>query len=336
MVIVETLDKLTTQIEALYVKQKLVYPECKIGSDKSHRAIRKMISLCQDLYNQVELGLELLGAQVAWGEPTVDERLTDCKFFTKLISDLMGTYSGELICFEVEQIEYSSGDCEFEYKRAGRAKGGIRSVIQLLSEALGYTPLDLAFAELIASSYNSFQMTVGAIARLKSRLNWQVMYPDSLSKDSMHLRELMQKNGFDNVWSEFQAGLDNYRQDHLLDSTNRIANTTTLLLGAIAKMYKFKGGQLGAHTLFLEKLGFIHERVRDMISQFWGYLSKFRKGKEPSRNEAMLLLDLAFSIFGFLLPRIDEFKADDGMIHAARTVTNRIIKMRKEEARRTV
>ena len=153
----------------------------------------------------------------------------------------------------------------------------------------------------------------------------------------MHLRELMQKNGFDNVWSEFQAGLDNYRQDHLLDSTNRLANTTTLLLGAIAKKYKFKGGQLGAHTLFLEKLGFIHERVREMISQFWGYLSKFRKGKEPSRNEAMLLLDLAFSIFGFLLPRIDEFKADDDMIQKARTATNRIIKMRKEEeARRTV
>lgn len=171
MVIVETLDKLTTQIQALFVKEGLVFPECGTSSSKSSRTIRKMVSLCQDLYNQIELGLELLGAKVAWGEPTVDERLTDYKFFTKLISDLMGRYSGELICFEVEQIGYSSEDCEFEYKRAGRAKGGIRSVIQLLSDALGYTPLDLAFAELIASSYNSFQMTVGAIERLKSRLN---------------------------------------------------------------------------------------------------------------------------------------------------------------------
>lgn len=338
MVIIENLDKLTSQIETIFQKQKLIFPKCgKIGKSHPHKSITEMLSLCQDLYNQIELGFELLGAKVTWGEPTLDEKQSDYQFFTKLISDLMGRYSNIKLSYKVTQTTYTTEECDFEWQRVGPAIGGICTVIQLLTEALGFSPSNITFAELLPTAYNSFQKTAGAIERLKSRLNWQVMYPDTLSKDSMQLQKQMMKHGFDEVWSEFQAGLDNYRQNHLLDSTNRFANATTLLLSAIARKYKFKEGQLGAHTIYLEKLGFIHLRIREMISQYWGYLAKFRKGNEPTSNEAMLLLDLAFSIFGFLLPRLDEFKVEEDMLQKARKDTKKIIKMRKEEdARRLV
>ncbi len=65
MVIIENLDKLASQIETIFQKQKLIFPKCgKIRKAHSHKSITEMLSLCQDLYNQIELGFELLGAKV--------------------------------------------------------------------------------------------------------------------------------------------------------------------------------------------------------------------------------------------------------------------------------
>ena len=52
------------------------------------------------------------------------------------------------------------------------------------------------------------------------------------------------------------------------------------------------------------------DNFSDTLSKFYGHLSKFCKGQIPSALEAQFLLDMAMSVFGFLVNRVNEFSPD--------------------------
>lgn len=303
-------------------------PKYNANIDKIRQRVSQTVSDMQVLYNVVELAIKLL-------RDFPDE---DSQLVNKLETDLMGDYSLAKPFIEaVLKTDYPSSRRYWSFEFEETPIGGIKVVIQLLTDALRYGPKMNEFASLLRSACWAFEVTMGALNRLKPRLRWTVMYPDAFSKDSLRLKKQLMKEGLDNVWQHFQAGLDNYRQGHLSDTANHLSNALTQLVGSIAKLRGYRGGQLGEHTIFLEKIGYIDYGVREMISQFFGLLAKFRKGKEPSFEESRLLVDLAFSLFGYLAPRISSFEVDLEVVKNAKKQTKQYVKERKEkEARRIV
>ena len=131
--------------------------------------------------------------------------------------------------------------------------------------------------------------------------------------------------------------MDNFRQGHFTDAANHFSNTLTEIMKAAAKKFGFRGGQLGQHTMFLDKIGFIHENVREMISRFFSYLAKFRKGQQPSVDEARLLVNLSFSIFGFIAPKISTFKVDSKKASKAKQeIKSYVVQQKEKEAKKIV
>jgi hypothetical protein len=268
--------------------------------------VESAIELLQELYNLVELALNLL-------ENHPDE---NSEFISGLKSSLLGSDHNYKPYFAVEYGAASSYPYNYTWKftRKFNPIEGIKVVIYFLSQALGFDVDSSSFVSRIVSASESFRMVRGAIARLKSRLGWMVMYPDSLSKDSNQIRTILLKNNLTMVWEEFSAGIDNFRKGDLLDSTNRFSNSIVELIRSIAESLGFKSGGFGTKALFLERIGLIHTYAREMISSFYGYLSKFRKGQEPSYKEARFLLDLAFTIHGHLVEAMETYQPNNDEI----------------------
>ena len=339
MAVVDQLEDVVSRIQVIFDKG-LSTPE-KDSSDQKYRVLLENVSeALQDLYNITDTSLSLLQ-----GYPDESK-----EFFVNLKGELLGrryplvklgsgsiSYGTDIEPFVEVESYISSRPFKWTFKQKFVPTGDINVVIELVTRAMGLDNGSKHYAEYIKSASQAFQQTVGAIKRLQSRLKYTVMFPDSLSKDALKIREYLKKNELDDIWHQFNSGLDNFRTGDLLGSTNRITNSLTSFFRSAAMKYGYKGGQIGEHTMFLEKIDYIHDYVRQMISNYFGYLSKFRKGVEPSLDEARLLLDLAFSLFGFLVPRLDSFKVEESRARDAKTKTKEYVrKQKEEEARKTL
>ncbi|MFX1580447.1 MAG: hypothetical protein ACFFBJ_12410, partial [Promethearchaeota archaeon] len=339
MTVVDQLEEAVKRIQSIFDKG-LSTPQ-KYANDQKYRSSLVSISeALQDLYNIVDTSLSLLK-----GYPDESK-----EFLYSLKGELLGKrYTlvklGEDVIYHGADIEpfvevsgyKSNKPFNWTFKQKILPIGGVHVAIELVTRSMGLNNGSELYAEYIKSASQAFQQTVGAIKRLQSRLKYTVMFPDSLSKDALKIREYLKKHELDDIWHQFNTGLDNFRTGDLLGSTNRITNALTSFLRSAAIKYGYRGGQLGEHTIFLEKIDYIHDYVREMISSYFGYLSKFRKGVEPSLDEARLLLDLAFSLFGFLVPRLDSFEISEERAKYAKKKTKAFVKKRQEEnAKRTL
>jgi hypothetical protein len=325
MTIIDDINDIVKKVQ-LEVNKGLTNPKCT-GEMHYRATVESALMHIQDLYNVVELALNLL-------ENHPGERP---EFIKKLTDDLMGSYHDYNPFYKVSLQNRGSAtfpEYYWDYSREYKSTGGLRVVIHFLSEALGYEVKTEYFVQRVVSAVDAFRLVRGAITRLKSRLKWLVMYPDSLSKDAENLRIILTKHGFLKVWMEFSAGITNLRKGDLLDSTNRFANSIVELIGNVAKKYGFTSQGFGTRTLFLERIGFIHSYTGTMISSFYGYLSKFRKGEEPSFEESRFLLDLAFSIHGHITDKLDSFKAKQTLLDEAAKETKKITRQKTKQAKK--
>jgi hypothetical protein len=308
---------------------------CKHSRENAYRdTLVELSGALQDLYNLIDTALGLLRGY----------HKEDKTFLADLEYELLGKKQAEQFSLRGANAPFVvvkgySGNQPYYWKFIQKLnpEGGILVVMEALRSSMGFDHGSEFYAARIRSAYQAFQQTIGAIKRLESRLSYTVMYPDTISKDALSVRENLKKHNLDDIWMQFNAGLDNFRNGDLLGSTNRIANSLTSFIRAAAQKYGYKGGQIGTHTIFLEKIGYVHDYMRQMISNFYGYLSKFRKGVEPTLDEARLLVDLAFSLFGFLVPHMDSFSVSEESAKAAKKETRALVtKQKQEDAKRTL
>ena len=302
-------------------------PKYNCETEAIRLKISNAVTIVQKAYNLVQMSLKLL-------KDYPDE---DTELLKKLEVDLMGDYSLSMPFFKATAREVSGSRYIWSFTQAKPPIGGLKIVSQFLLDSLSYICPSGDLAARLYSAYRSFVIIEGTLQLLKSRLEWTVMYPDSFSKDSVKIRNSLIKHNMDNVWQLFQTGLDNYRQGHLSESANGFSNALTAMMKAISSEFGYSGGQLGQHTMYLEKIGYIHQNVREMISRFYSYLAKFRKGQEATLDEARLLVDLSFTLFGFLAPRLSSYKVDPEIAKKAKKeVRDSVEKQKEEEARRIV
>ena len=318
MTIVDNLEKAAIRLQSIF-DSGLSTPRKDVVVQEYRDALIDANEALQDLYNAVESAYHLLE-----GYHKEDE-----SFLNQLKIDLFG--SRENMRPHVFIHPSKSDDLVYEFKEKYIPSGGIFTVMELLSRSMGLEHNSAIYAIYVRSAYLAYQQTRGAIRRLESRLSYTVMYPDSISKDALQVREYLKQQGEDNIWQQFNMGLDNFRQGDFLGSANRLTNALTSLILVAAQKYGYKGGQIGEHTIFLEKIGFIHDYIRQMISNYFGYLSKFRKGVEPTIEEARFFLDLAFSLFGFIGPRMGSFKVAEEKARESSKSTKNLVRMRKDE-----
>ncbi|MCF2138197.1 MAG: hypothetical protein K9W43_13280 [Candidatus Thorarchaeota archaeon] len=323
MTIIEKLEHAVSKVQSIF-DSHLSRP-CRDVSDQKYRPYLIAVSeALQDLYNLIDTALGLLR-----GYHEENKR-----FLANLEYELLGRIwvnQGSRADFKpfVKTSGYTMYGHYWEFKQIYKTVGGILVAMEFLRRSMGFDHDSKIYAVHIRSAYQAFQQTVGSIKKLQSRLKYTVMYPDSISKDALQIRTNLRKLGLDEIWQQFSVGLDNFHSGDLIGSTNRLTNTLTSLIRATALKYGYQGGQLGAHTIFLEKIGFIHDYVKQMISNYYGYLSKFSKGVEPSINEARFLLDFAFSLFGFLILRMDNFSVLEETAKVAKKETKDLVKSRK-------
>jgi hypothetical protein len=318
LTLIDDIDRLVVEIRSDFASG-LRSPKYGASNMKFRDQIGTTIRDVQRLYNVLEMAIKLLRDY-----PDENTSLID-----GLEADLMGDCSQAKPFFKTESDGYVRASWLYELQT--KPVGGVKVILQLLTDSLSYTSKTASFAALLLSAYRAFEVTVGHLHRLKSRLEWTVMYPDTFSKDSLKIMNVLREQGLDNVWQYFQTGLDNFRLGHLSDCANNFNNALMHLLRAAAKKYNYTGGGQGEHTIFLEKIGVIPSDMRQLISRFISMLAKFRKEKEPDLDEARLLVDQSFTLFGFLVPRMMKFEVKSGDAEEAKKEVKKYVRTRKDE-----
>ena len=326
MSIVEDIENTISELDEI-IDSDFSDPDYYCNTFEIRDKITVAIARVQKAYNVIQMALRML-------KEFPDH---DSELIQKLGVDLMGDYTLAKPFYRADAVRpYGSDKYEWKIVQLSTPVMGLKILSQFLLDSLSFQCQSSDLASRLYSVYRSYVMIKGPIALLKSRLQWTVMYPDSFTKDSIRIKNVLVKYNMEDVWFLFQNGIDNYRQGHLIESANGFSNALTAIMKAISHRYGYSGGQLGEHTMFLEKIGYIHQNIREMISRFFSYLAKFRKGQKASVDEARLLVDLSFSLFGFLVPRMSRFKIDAEEAKTAKKKVKMYVKEQKEKDARKV
>ena len=151
-----------------------------------------------------------------------------------------------------------------------------------------------------------------ALGVIAGCIQWTVMYPDSFPKNSVQIQNKMIEYGFAEVWNQLSTAIENFLSTNYQAFCNALRNALTRFIRELAKKYNVDEKQFGTQRMNLVKIDFIDNNFSDSIGKYYGHLSKFSKALDaPSVLECQYLLDMALSVFGFLVRRMDEFKIEE-------------------------
>lgn len=295
MSITDALDESLQKLRDL-LEKKLKVLKQNVGNRFYRDLILETIDAAQNLYNNLELAFGLLK----------DYPGNDSQFTVQLERELFGNTEQLKPC--VNRVDWSARTKIWESESVDIPLGGINRIITLLTSAMRFPHNGEDFVMRVYSAAEELQPTLAAITKLKSRLKWTVMYPDSFSHDIALIDDGLKQLGFDKVWAQFLAGVENYVSGDFLDSLNNLRNALTLFVKDIAKMYDVDEMQFGTQRSNLTDIGFLDKNLSGDLSNLFGHLSKFSKGNAvPTQLDAKYLLDRTLTVFGYLLLRTEEF-----------------------------
>ncbi|MFW9887059.1 MAG: hypothetical protein ACFFER_02680 [Candidatus Thorarchaeota archaeon] len=293
--LVVNIESAVKELESILNKEELTHITWGGTPFKLSKVLGQALSAAQNVFNYLEMALAMLK-----NYPDSNQELV-----AELENDLFGPkkpYSDNLVTIRKYAGHYS-------YSIDTIAAGGINVVINYLKDATKRDHTSAGFAGCIFSAKVALQSVKGEVERLKSRLQWTVMYPDSFTKDSVQIQERMLKHGFDTAWNQLSIGIENFLSGDFQDTCNALRNSLTLFVKGLAKNHGVDENQFGTQRTNLVKIGFMDSSFSDTLSKFYGHLSKFSKGIDaPSNLEAQYLLDMSLSVFGYLIKRVEEFE----------------------------
>ena len=295
---IDAIDAAANRLQTILEKKlNRLKVECKDGEYRE--IMLDVLDAAQDLYNHLEEAIGLLKSYPG-DEP---------KIASKFESELFGDVGKLECCCTSLGYRLQDGLQVWYVVSYSPPRGGINRIIGLLSKAMSVNQNTVDFARHVYSATRELQPTLGAIAKLKSRLKWTIMFPDSFSKDSSAIEDGLKKHGLDNAWVQLSSGIENYLSGDFQDSLNNIRNALTHLIKGIAAEYGVDEGGFGEQRSNLKTLGFIDGNTHGALGVLFGHLSKFSKGNaEPTGLDAKYLLQWALTLFGYLLSRLEEFQ----------------------------